>query len=672
MCCRYGFRLRMPVGLLVAALSLGACGSAQVRYQEYLQRGEQFLAQNDLPEAGVELRNALQIEPKSAAALYDLGRVLEEQGDFRRAAGLFQSAIDAQPENTKARVDLATIYYIAGDPHRALATISPALVRRPDDPDLLTVRAAAERELKENDFAVADAERAVRLAPANENAVALLAMLEKQGGHLDRALTLVSQAVGRSPGSVNLRELLASLYLAAGRFAPAEAQMDALVALRPHELPVRLGLANLYVEAGNPVAARNVLETAVKVFPEDDHAELALADFMAASRSPAEGTQILRGYLAQKPDDDDLRFGLAVLEQRAGSPAEAIATYQEIVRRDGAGGKALAARERIAAIDASQGQYQAALRTVKEVLAVSPTDEDALVLSADIALRQHDPATAIQDLRAVLRDEPDSLPLERLLTRAYEAKGDMALAETTLRSAMSAHATDVPTRLDLATLLAQTRRPDQSASLLQATARQAPDDPRPLIALARLDAGRGDTGDALEAYDAASKLAPSAAQLTVEAATFEEKAGHVGEAVGRYQALYESASASAAAHQLAANNLAMLLVTYRKDRASLQRARELTAGFASSPVTSLLDTYGWVRYRCADYATALPVLQHAAAEAPQSKIIRFHLGMTELALGERVRAREDLEAALAGSASFTGAEEARATLASLRLPRRAG
>ena len=672
MSCGCGFRLRMPVGLVVAALALGGCSSAQVRYQDYLRRGEQFLAQGNLPAAGVELRNALQIEPKSAAALYDLGRVVEAQGDLRRAAGLFQAAIETQPANTRARVELGTIYCIADVPRQALAIIAPALVRHRNDPDLLTVRAAAERGLKEDGPATADAELAVRIAPTNENAVAMLALLDKQDGRADQALALVGRAVRQSPASVNLRKLLASLYVASGQFVPAEAQMQALVALRPHELSLRLGLANLYLKAGDAAAAQGTLEAAVQAFPAADDAKLALADFVTASRSAAEGRQILLGYLAQKPGDDNLRFGVAMLQERAGTPADAIATYQEIVRRDGNAGKALAARDRIAAIEAAQGQFPLALRTVGQVLAVSPTDDEALILRADIALRQHDPATAIEDLRTVLRDQPDSIPLQLLLTRAYETKGDVALAEATLRSAMSAHATDIPTRLDLAALLTQTQRPDQATALLQATARQAPDDPRPLVALARLDAGRGDTRGAHAAYDDAAKLAPSQPQLTVEVAAFDEKEGYIGEAMSHYQALYDSASTAPLARELAANNLAMLLVTYRRDHTSLQRARDLTSGFATSQIASLLDTYGWVRYRCADYAAALPALQRAAARAPQSNIIRFHLGMTELGLGERARAREDLETALAGSASFTGADEARTTLASLKLPRRSG
>ena len=662
----------MPVGLLVAALVLCGCGNAHVRFQDHLQRAQRFLAQGNLPDAGVELRNALQIEPKSPAALYDLGRVLEEQGNFRQAAGLFQSAIDAQPDNTPARVDLGMIYCIAGAPRQALATISPALGKHPDDAGLLTVRAAAERGLKENGAAMADAGQAVRLAPGNENAVALLAMLEKQDGRLDRAFAVVSRAVAQSPGSVNLRSLLTSLYVDAGQLPQAEGQMTALVTLRPRDLPLRLKLANLYMKAGDRAAAQSALETAVNEFPDNDDAKLTLAQFVAVTRSVGEGRQTLVRFLTAKPDDDTLRFGLASLDERAGSSAEAIATYQEIVRRDGAGGTAVAARERIAAIEAARAEYPLALATIGQILAVSPTDANALVLRADIALLQHDPASAIQDLRAVLRDRPDSLPLVRLLTRAYMAKGDMALAESTLRSAMSAHPSDVSIRLDLAALLTKTDRSDQALDLLRETAHQAQDDPRPLVALARLDAERGDTKDALQAYDGASQVAPALPEPAMEAATLEEKQGRIREAIGRYQALYESAVASAVVRQLAANNLAMLLVTYRRDRASLERARALTADFAASQVPSLLDTYGWVHYRCADYDAALPALQRAAAQAPDSKIIRFHLGMTELSLGERARAREDLEAALAGSASFTGADEARATLASLRAPGRSG
>jgi Flp pilus assembly protein TadD len=110
----------------------------------------------------------------------------------------------------------------------------------------------------------------------------------------------------------------------------------------------------------------------------------------------------------------------------------------------------------------------------------------------------------------------------------------------------------------------------------------------------------------------------------------------------------------------------MLLVTYKTDRASLDRARDLTAAFTSSTDGSFLDTNGWVRFKRGEYTEALPVLERAAARSPDSRQVRYHLGMAELHMGQTARARSDLEAALTGAANFVGSDEARATLAALK------
>jgi Flp pilus assembly protein TadD len=73
-----------------------------------------------------------------------------------------------------------------------------------------------------------------------------------------------------------------------------------------------------------------------------------------------------------------------------------------------------------------------------------------------------------------------------------------------------------------------------------------------------------------------------------------------------------------------------------------------------------------VRFKRGEYAEALPVLGRAADRAPDSKEIRYHLGMAELHAGQPDRARADLESAVAGAAKFFGSDEARTTLASLK------
>src|SRR5262249_40917599 len=118
--------------------------------------------------------------------------------------------------------------------------------------------------------------------------------------------------------------------------------------------------------------------------------------------------------------------------------------------------------------------------------------------------------------------------------------------------------------------------------------------------------------------------------------------------------------------ELAANNLAMLLIEYKKDQASLDRARDLTASFASSKTAAYLDTHGWVRFKRGEFDQALPTLERAAAATPESSVVRFHLGMAQFKAGEREKAIENLEKAIAGNATFMGSEEARLTLAKLK------
>jgi len=147
-----------------------------------------------------------------------------------------------------------------------------------------------------------------------------------------------------------------------------------------------------------------------------------------------------------------------------------------------------------------------------------------------------------------------------------------------------------------------------------------------------------------------------------ELAALYERQGRIDDAINQYEALYQRRPHL----ELAANNLAMLLVTYRKDHTSLDRARDLTAPFANSDVPALLDTRGWVMFKRGEVLQALAALEKASADAPDSKVIRYHLGMAELQAGRRERARADLELALSGAGSFAGSEEAREALASLK------
>jgi Flp pilus assembly protein TadD len=767
-----------------------------------MRRGQEYYSQGNYAKANLEFRNALQIAPTDPNARLMAGHCLERLGQFTTAMRTYQAVVDSDsapaPANSDARASLARLLILAGGSQRGFEILQPAIKRSPDDPQLLTLQAAAKLGLKDEAGARTDVDRALKLQPANEDAVALRAGMYRQDGDLAEAAALVSAAIRQSPSSTALREMLASLYESAHDNAKAEEQLRALIQLKPQEPRYRGQLAVFYAGLDRLDDAQRVLEDTIKAFPDSDTPKLDLVDFLATRRSEDQAEQMLRGLIARQPDDHDFRLHLGTLLEHAGKPKEAIDAYDEVARRAGMEPKGLIARDRIAAIYVAQRRYDDARKLLGQVLGKNPRDKAALGMRGEIALEHNDPTAAIADFRAVLRDQPRELGVQRLLARAHLANGEPGLAEGALRAALEVAPTDTAVRIELAHLLLQTRHADQAVTLLEETAHNAPKDtqvreeliraylakrdfaaarsaaadlessqpasaagpylaglaaqgenrfddarrqfehalqiqPRALEVLAALahlevsqgqnqqavalvksaterDAGNAfawnllgelylgqhdlaaandalthasklsptwwvplrnlalaklaadDTAGAVSEYDAAIKVAPLETGLVTELASLYEKRGRPDDAIARYEGAYRNNAHS----RLLANNLAMLLVTYKTDRTSLDRARDLIKGFESSNEGSLLDTNGWVHYKRAEYADALPALERAIQRAPDSPVIRYHLGMAELQAGRTERARVDLQTAVSGAADFQGVDEARTALASLK------
>jgi tetratricopeptide (TPR) repeat protein len=509
--------------LVLSTALLSACGGSQARMARHMDKGRQFLADHNYEKARIEFQNALQIAPTDAEARFENGVVDEQLGKVRDAAQFYLSTIDVNPDHVKARTNLARLYLFSGAPDKALETIAPAFEKHPDDAELLTVRAAVRQQQKDPTGALSDGERAVQLAPTSENAVAVLAGLYSAAGDMDKARILLERSIQSIPDTVDLRLALAQVYAQQNHTAESEALFLKIIQMRPNEKAHRLRLAQYYARLQQPDAAERTLREAVKALPSDHEIKMALIEFLAAQRGRDAAQQELKRMISADPNDAQMQFALARFYESGDQAAEAAKVYQNVIDAHKLDSDGLAARDRLAALRVRGGDTAGALALAQQVLDKSPRDDDALLLRGEIALTKQDPRSAIADLRAVLRDQPNAVGVLRTLARAHLVNGEPAVAEETMRHALEANPGDAALQLDFAQLLLTLNKPEQAKPMLANILQKRPNDLPALEAQFRVSMG---TGDLAAAQAAAANIV--AAQPKAAAGYFFE--GMVAEA----------------------------------------------------------------------------------------------------------------------------------------------
>lgn len=456
------------LGLIVLAGVCCACsGDADSRKRSYLASAERYFAAEEYEKAGLEVRNALQIDPRFAEGRYFAARVAEQTQDIRAAVGHYRAALDEDPAFSAARTGLARILLFAGALDDASELVETGLAAEPQNAALLTIRGSIRTRQGDLAGGLADAEAAAQVDPDSEDTVALLAAAYARDNRADDAVATVRRAIERRPDTVALRIVLAELLGARGDLDGVEAEFARVIELEPGTLAHRARLARFYVYRGNAAAAEAVWREAVNVDADAFEPKLALVDLLWTQRGEAAGMAEIEAILSAGDTGTDLQIALADYLVKREQLERATAIYDGILAVAGRDPIGLTARNRLASIEAKRGNTDRAQALVEQVLAVNERDNDALTVRAGIALAGGQTAQAIADLRAVLRDQPNAPGLMRVLAQAHLQDNDAALAEDTLRSGVQANPADVPLRLALAQLLLRQSKADQAVALLE-------------------------------------------------------------------------------------------------------------------------------------------------------------------------------------------------------------
>jgi tetratricopeptide (TPR) repeat protein len=380
-----------------------------------------------------------------------------------------------------------------------------------------------------------------------------------------------------------------------------------------------------------------------------------LAHAHLANGEPAIAEETMRRAVDANPKDLALRLEFAQLLMQMDKADQAKPMLAEVVKQQPDNIAALGAQFRagIATKD-----FSTAKSAAEAMVAIRPKSAAGYLSEGMIAEAQNHNEDAIRLYAAAVEVQPDALePLQAEMRLLVTAKrGDEALKRL---DAFSARYPENPLGPDgKGEILLRSGQIPQAQDAFRVAIARAPKWWVAYRDLAATQLASNEPDAAVETLRKAKSVVEQPDAVCMELAAVLQRVGKWDAAIAEYDEVLHRVPGA----DLAANNLAMLLANFKKDPASLDRAKALTTRFADSANPSFLDTYGWVLYKRGETAASVPVLERVVAKVPNEPVARYHLGMAQSQLGSSAEARDNLTLAVNSGKKFSGLDEAKATL----------
>ena len=338
-------------------------------------------------------------EAGSGQASGRFGMVLEAHTLYLPAALAFQRAIRLEPKQFAWRYYLAAAEENAAQPEQALSAVTDALRIRPDYTPAVLKRGAL----------------LLKLGRFKESDAVLQPLLAQNSGSAETLYTLgrLKFAQGDFTAAEDLYRRACEAYPTYGAAWFGLAESGRRLG-HTEESDKDYRLAESYKDRTPPSddeLLRDVRKLAIGI-----ENRLAEAKRLMDHRQFDEASRIYKEVLTGHPDNPDSLVNLLYMAQfpNQSSPEEVEALYANASRVSPDvpqvylyHGTALA----------SQGKYDAAVAAIEKGISLKPDDGEAQAWLADIMMRQHRPAQAIEHYRLALAVDPSFRPARLMLAQ---------------------------------------------------------------------------------------------------------------------------------------------------------------------------------------------------------------------------------------------------------------
>lgn len=455
----------------------------------------------------------------------------------------------------------------------------------------------------------------------------------------DKQLNQISQKAGDTTYGFKARSIMALKLIRANKKDEARKLIDAVLAIdKRNELALTLR-AKLELEAKNYDSAIVDLRTVLRDSPDSSDAALMLAiahensgspelaeehfikafqtsnfsstygipysQFLQRRKQPERAEKVLEDVLAYSPNNATALRMLAQAKIARGDSAGAQALVDKIKL---SGDKSAVADEIAGAISLSKNDFEGTLSAFKRAYEASPNKVEPLVAVVRTYISAGKNKEAIQFLQSVLKSNPNNLEANLMLGQLYSGMGDVTKAY----------------------------------AIFNEVTKKMPTNPVGFQQLANAQLRAADYAEAEKTVNQGLLVAPADFMLRLSKASIYEASTRIEDAIKVYEVLIKERPDS----EVVANNLASLLTDHRSDKASYDRAYEVTKVFSHSQIPQFLDTYGWASYKVGKLDEAETALKNAAEKLPEMAVFHYHLAKVLIAKKDNSQAKQEMQKAI--------------------------
>src|SRR2546426_88467 len=640
---RYSVRLSFAsaVGLLLGMISCSR--NPDVAKKRYVESGEHYLQKAKYPEARIQFRNALNLDPRFVEAYYKLAQAELALHQWSGAFTALQRAVELDPGRLDARLSIGQLHISAKQYEKAEEVATAILERDPSNPGAYQLLGTAFLGRQQSEKAHAAFTKLTELMPKDPSGYVNLGLVEITLRRYSEAEQHLRRSIEVDPKALSGYSNLASLYRLQGQLDKAEQVVKQGMDQIPDAAPLYLLRADILYAQDKKYAARAVLERLWDPKHHSVEVAIALGDFYVQHQDAERTLAEYRRGLSVAPENSEVMNRMVEVYLETSRIQEAMALNEEILRVKP---KDVLARVQHGRILLSGGKREGAISELRRLVAEardSPQVHHFLGLaywqSGEIAQPQ-------SDRQEGLKTSPDAVPTLRSLAELHLAQGNLKVAKEYALRDLQLAPSDVAGHLLLGTVFLQSRELALARQQFSFAQQLAPDNPTPHLDLALGYASEGKLADAEKEFDSALGVNPRFTQALAQLANYLAHWNQRPKALARVQQYVATYPEDANGH-LILGSLQVDGKLYPEAEAELERAIQLDP--------NLIEAYlqlGRIHQELGETDVAITRYEKALALGPNSVVLQTLVGNLYLNKGDLATARKYYERALAVNPNF--------------------